>query len=255
MAVCELGREARQKGATRLVEHLGPTATRARDPDVTVLLEITWLGDEGCFREVARGLPASWRTAWTALSPLRAITEAKDEGAVLMQFLETPGTRPVPACEWAVFRLGDLKDTRAVQVLTQTLIRDTDWRLNQTVRDALICIGGTEVETNMLALLTHENRQRVRPAAIEVLFRLQGERSRDLARRMLREENWGLKRPALIQLGNLGTTDDLALLLPYCDYWKADRTTHYWAIGAVAQIRDRYNSDVNGPIVKRTPRR
>ena len=164
-----------------------------------------------------------------------------------------PGPLPVPARDWAAFRLGDLKEKRAVPVLTQTLIRDADWRLTQTARDALITIGGTEVETEMLALLTHEDCQRVRPAAIEVLFRLQGERSRDLARRMLREENWGLKRPALIHLGNLGTAEDLALLRPYCDYWTADRTTHYWAIGAVAQIRDRCNYDVNGPIVKRSP--
>jgi hypothetical protein len=68
---------------------------------------------------------------------------------------------------------------------------------------------------------------------------------------MLREEGFGLKQPALIHLGNLGTADDLPLLLPYCDYWNSDRTTHYWALEAVAGIRDRFNYDVNGPIVKR----
>ncbi len=73
----------------------------------------------------------------------------------------------------------------------------------------------------------------------------------DLARRMLHAEDFGRKHLAMTNLGTFGTVDDLTLLLPYCDYWKADRATHYWAMTAVASIRDRLNYDVNGPVVKK----
>jgi hypothetical protein len=180
LAVRELGPEARQKGAARLIENLNPRATPRSEPDATIyLLEILWLGDESRFAKVAQALPASWRASWTALNPLWAIANAKDEGAVLIQLLETPGDLPVAAREWAAFRLGDLKEKRAVKVLTATLIGDHRWALTSTTRDALISIGGVEVETEMLALLPHEDRQYVRSAAVEVLFRLQGARSRD----------------------------------------------------------------------------
>ena len=149
-----------------------------------------------------------------------------------------------------VFCLGDIKEKRAVNVLTATLTHSRYWRLIGTTRDALIRIGGPEVENGMLRLMTHEDHSHVRGAATEVLFRLQGERSRDLAGRMLREDDFGVKREAMLHLGNVGTVDDLALLLPYCDYWKASRATHYWAMSAVASIRERYNYDVNGPVVK-----
>ncbi len=49
-------------------------------------------------------------------------------------------------------------------------------------------------------------------------------------------------------LGRYGAPADLPLLLPFCDYWRADRTTQYWAMSAVAGLRDRYHHDINGPI-------
>ena len=253
LAIHDLGADARRQGVERLMANLGPAATKpSQEADARTfhLLAILWLGDKETPDRITGALPESWQKAWADLGPLASIASQKDEAAFLIQVLDKPGSLPVSGREWAAFRLGDLKDPRAVKVLTANLLREADWRSTQTTRDALISIGGPDVEREMLALLMDEDRTRIRPAAIEVLFRLQGERSADLARRMLREDDFGLKMPAMNNLSSVGTPEDLALLLPYCDYWKADRSTHYWAVHAVIGIRDRFNYDVNGPIVK-----
>ena len=67
---------------------------------------------------------------------------------------------------------------------------------------------------------------------------------------MLAEENFGLKDPAISLIGRLGTAADIAVLLPFCDYWTADSAHHFWAMGAVSELRDRHGYDVNGPIAK-----
>lgn len=257
LAIRELGPGARQQAIALLIDDLGSgvakkASTRTRTP---YLLDLIWLGDEESFGKVKNVMPDSWRSAWTALSPLRVRPNEKDEGAFLARLLTKSVKLPPGAREWVAFRLGDLKEKRAVEALTEMLTREPDWALTGAARDALIAIGGPEVEDNMLKLLTHKDHNRVRRAAINVLFRLQGERSRDLSRRMLREEDFGVKRMAMMNLGTSGTVEDLALLLPCCDYWKADRATHYWAMGAVASIRERHNYDVNGPIVKNSAKK
>ena len=255
LAVRELGPEARRKGAARLIENLETAVAKINYSDPAVyLVRMIWLGDEASFARMEKIMPAAWQKSWAALKPLQAVGTAKDEGDLLRQLIAKPEGLPGAAQEWAIFRLGDLKAPGTVKMLTETLIRENNWTLTEITREALSGLGGTDVETEMLALLTHPDRQHVRKEAIEVLFGLQGARAIELARRMLREEDFGLKKPAMMLLGHHGTPDDLALLLPYGDYWKADRTTHYWALSAVAQIRERYHFDVNGPIVKNAKR-
>lgn len=128
------------------------------------------------------------------------------------------------------------------------MIQESDWTLTRAAAEALTKIGGEAVENKMLPLLAHEDHNRVRRHAVEVLFALQGEGSVDLARRMLVEEDLGLKRPAMSNLGRYGVPEDLPLLLPFCNYGEADRATQYWAMSAVASLRERHNYDINGPI-------
>ena len=52
------------------------------------------------------------------------------------------------------------------------------------------------------------------------------------------------------RIEQIGTPEDLPLLLPYADFWKADRATQRWAMSAVRSIRERWNYDLNGPIKK-----
>jgi HEAT repeat protein len=252
LAIGELGPEARKQAVARLMEDIGSGTKKRQNERIRTLymLQLVWLGDKESLGKFENIIPESWESTWAALCPLQLLTNEKDEGTSLVRLLEKPEGLPPIAREWVVFCLGDRKEKRAVKVLAATLSRELDWTLTRGARDALICIGGPEVENEMIKLLTHKDRNRVRPAAIEVLFRLQGDRACDLARRMLREDDFGVKDQAMTHLMNRGTVDDLALLLPYCDYWKADRSTHYWAMQAVNNIRDRYNYDVNGPVVK-----
>lgn len=250
LAIHELGVAARKQAVAALMGDLGPVSRSVRDTDARTayMLALIYLADEEDMLKAASEMPQSLRASWNAAVPLRSVVSEADEGAALIQALEKPASLSRLARQWALWRLGDLKEHRAVKVLKEAMIGERDLAAARIARDALINIGSAEVETEMLAWLTHENH--VREMAIEVLFGIQGQRGLDLARRMLHEDNFGLKDSAMIRLGAFGTADDLSLLLPYCDYWKSERVTHYRAVHAVATIRDRCNYDVNGPIVK-----
>ena len=250
MAIRELGQEARQKATAQIIEWLKapPPRTLIGENPLRYLLQLVWLGSPRSFEEAEPVMHAQYAAPWKALRPLVPVGQQEDEGAFLTQRLLDPHPFPREAREWVLFRLGDLKDTRAVRELARFLVGEQDWGLSRAAAEALIQIGGPLVEEEMTRLLTHEDLNRVRRHAIEVLFRLQGERSLALSHRMLAEKDFGLKGMAISSLGGIGTPDDLKLLLPLCDYWTADRSTHYWAMSAVAAIRDRYSYDINGPI-------
>jgi HEAT repeat protein len=252
MGIRDLGREARRKAAAQLIEKLESAGDRAVRGENTMrdLLELVWLGDQHDLEKARQVMPARYRASWETLRPLWALDEQEDEGAFLLERLRSDRNLPVEARLWIVFRLGDLRDRRAVEPLARCLVEELDWRLDRTASEALVKIGGPQVEEEMIALLIHEDHNRVRRHAIETLFPVQGERSLALSRRMLSEEDFGLKGMACSNLAHLGTPDDLKLLLPLCDYWTADRKIHHLAMSAVAMIRDRHNYDINGPIVR-----
>lgn len=244
MAVRELGPEMRMRAAAHLVGGM-EAASKVQDAE-PYRLALLWVADRNILDKAAQAMPATWINSWAKLSPLYAVVDEPDEGALLIRVLGQSGELSMTARNWVVFRLGDLKDKRAIHLLTEALVRVYG---NREARDALSSIGGVEVENQMLALLRDKN-QGVRSMATEVLFRLQGPRGCDLARRMVREDNFGERMLAMSHLGQFGTADDLPLLLPCCDYWKADRRNIYWATSAVVQIRERCIYDINGPIVR-----
>jgi len=253
MAIRELGPEARRKAVSRLLAAIESAAQAPSDRSGTrSLLELIWLGKEADFQQAERCMPASYRVTWKTLLPLLPVAEQDDEATFLTTLLErhlqTRIALPRDARAWVLFRLGDLRHEASIDALTQCVTQEVDWTLTRAAAEALARIGGQAVEQKMLSLLTHEDHNRVRRHAIGVLFELQGERSADLARRMLVEEDFGLKGPAMSNLGRYGTPEDLPLLLPFCDYWKADRTTQHLGMSAVASLRERYHYDINGPI-------
>ncbi len=254
MAIRELGPEARQTAVNRLLATFDSAAEkRPSTGSVTrTMLELIWLGDSSDLQLAEQRMPASYRTTWNRLRPLLPVAQQKDEAkfltTLLESHLETRIALPRDAWAWVLFRLGDLRREVSIDSLTKYVTEELDWSLTRASADALTNIGGQTVEQKMLPLLTHEDHNRVRRHAVEVLFALQGERSAVIARRMLVEKDFGLKGPAMSHLGRYGSPEDLPLLLPFCDYWKADRTTQYWAMSAVASLRDRYHYDVSGPI-------
>lgn len=252
LAIRELGPEARKKCISHFVDNPGVEALNDYYSITIYLMKLIWLGDRDNFARIEKVLPVSCKSTWEMLSPLRVIiANEKDITSGLIHLLAESEDMPETAGDWIIFYLGDQKEKQAVNVLAEILIHYRNHTLTRAARDALISIGGVEVENKMLKLMTYkEERNSVRRAAIEVLFGLQGARSCELSRRMLREDDFGLKSKAIFHLGYHGTVDDLALLLPYCDYWKADRSTQGTAMLAVAGLRERHDYDINGPIVK-----
>ena len=253
MAIRELGPKARKKAAAQLIERLASASDRSgsQDERLRLLLQLVWLGNVDDFRKAEFVMPAGYRSSWETLQPFLDLDRHDDEGDFLLKQQHSAPMLWAEVRLWVLFRLGDLREARAVDTLVHYLAEEPDWRMCRTASEALVKIGGAGVEREMTKLLTHEDHNRVRRHAIDTLFAIQGERSLALSRRMLSETDFGVPGMACMNLAHFGTPDDLKLLLPLCDYWTADRTTHSAAMSAVAEIRGRYGYDVNGPI-KRT---
>jgi HEAT repeat protein len=252
MGIRELGSVARRAAVIHLIDRLESAGDRRAQGENSVqhLLGLVWLGNENDFRDAELAMPARYRRTWQALGPLLPLDRHEDEGEFLLKLLRSGPPLPRDASDWILFRLGDLRDRRAIDQLVCCLVEEPDWGLNRSACEALEKIGGPKVETELATLLTHEEHNRVRRHAIGTLFKLQGRRSLATTRRMLSEEDFGLKWMACSNLAQIGTPDDLNLLLPLCDYWTADRKTHYQATLAVAVIRQRYGYDIHGPVKK-----
>jgi HEAT repeat protein len=249
IGIRELGPEARRKAAADILRRLESAQTKrppGEDP-TRPLLQLAWLGTQADFAVAPRVMPARYKASWNDLRPLLAIAECDDEAGLLRRLLSEGSTLPTEAREWILFRLGDLRDQRAVEPLARSLAEERAWQLTETAVEALTRIGGPAVEEQMTRLLTHEDRA-VRRDALKVLFQLQPERALDVARQMLPREDSLVRRTIISHLGRFGTLGDLELLLPWGNYWTADRSTHNDAVTAIARIRGRHNYDVNGPI-------
>jgi len=204
----------------------------------------------GEFREQAMA-SLDTREDGAALRPL--LEEAEDEGARLVASLENMvgegeygGGGSTDAPGWVIHRLGELREERAIEPLFRML----GWSqgLRTQAADALVRIGGERVEAAALGLLQHPDEKRVRRTAVDIVFRLQGERALPLARRMLAEEDFGRRSAAALFLATHGVPEDLEILVPLSDFWTGDRENHYWLQSAVSAIRRRHGYDLHGPI-------
>jgi hypothetical protein len=141
-------------------------------------------------------------------------------------------------------RLRDVKDRRVIRELVASLCAERHATDPNLVVVDLVKIGGPVVEEELTTLLTDNTPS----MATEALFMLQGDRSKELARRILSEENFGDRMRAYHVMGRLGTAEDLDHLLPLADFWTGDRENHHWAMSAVASIRERLGLDIHGTI-------
>ena len=249
-ALRDLGPAAQAQGAARaraqLVKPVPADGIGLKQP-LVYLLQLTWLADDAMWQGLAAQSAANWQSEWRKLAPLRAAATAKDEGPRLAALLENPPPDlPEAAFKWIIFRLGDLREASAVAPLLAD-IAAAPWRHAYEPKEALVRISGKQVEAGALELWTHSNFD-VRREAMEILQGIDVVKARPFLRRALRETNFGDRAHAAFLLGYSGTPDDLPLLLPFTDFWKTERTLQDRAVGAVANIRDRFNYDVNGPI-------
>jgi len=252
-AIRELGPEACGQGFTCLLEGLQPVPQQLENSDLCdgYLLAMIWLGNRTAWNQVTEHLPEARRAAWQRLAPLRSLAEQQDEVAFMIERLRAPGELPAMARAWLVTRLGELKDTRAVPILIDLLVQETnDYHIGVALTTTLPQIGGPQAEEALTKLLTHPDRHVVRARAVEALFVMLGERGLPLARRMLQEKDFGSPQAALGHLGQFGTAEDFALVAPWCDYWRADRSLQYWGMQAMCRMRERCGYNINGPIPK-----
>jgi len=189
----------------------------------------------------------SARKDWAALRPV--FDESADEGLALTAMLEEALSKGASdgATDWMIYRLGALREKRAIALLVRHLT-ERPWSDAYTTTESLIHIGGLQVEEAALQLLKHPDETGVRRQATEMIFRLQGKRALPLARRLITENGFGDKSSAALYLGRHGTPDDLEFLIPLSDFWAGDRANHYWLMSAISQIRIRHHFDLNGPI-------
>jgi len=244
MAIRDLGKRAQEKAAEQLLARIpalyGPYREIAKP--TPQLLALAWLGNEVQWKRIE-----NWR--WGPLQSLLGVGQQLDEGLFLIRVLQDRSDLPQLAREWIAVRLGDLKEKRAVPELIGLLTNDIDSSAMPSATQALVGIGGPAVEAETAKLLTHP-RQDVRVSAIDILCRLQGAKTLPLLRRMVLEKDFGDKSSALHWLGDLGTPEDLKTLIPIADFWTGDRPNHYWAMLAVAEIRERYGYNLHGAMAK-----
>jgi HEAT repeat protein len=160
----------------------------------------------------------------------------KDESAFLLPVLREPGNLPEDAIDWVVTRLGELKNRRAVAALAQAAEKRS-YPVVKSAQTALIQIGGAEVESAAKGLLAKPGPEQAREAALTILYELKGAGSLPYLRQALSDRD--LRTPALLMLYQVGTVEDLRVLLPMSDFWTGDREFHYWLMYAVAGIRGR----------------
>ena len=262
-AIAELGPAARQKAAEgvlrRIRDMLRPGGTghpHYANGTHSYFLQLAWLGDAAAFGEVEQVLPPSDRKWWDAIRPVLGAGDGGDAGR-LRKLLEAHPQMVAVAREWIVVRLGELRDARAAGVLASLVTEPGAGMLREAAKEALIRIGGREVEEQMTQLLRHEQtqllpheQQYVRRIAMEVLFRVQGPRMLPVLRKLIAAKDSRVRSQACIYLGQVGTPADIERLAPLADFWKGDRSVHYAAVGALGNLRERYGCDVSGPITK-----
>jgi HEAT repeat protein len=243
MAILDLGPASRKKAAARLMEKVfdiasGNVLRSFYNGTHPYFLALAWIGDSDSHRAAREALKKSkLEEYWKPVVTLLGASDQRDETEFLLAAFER--SRNTEVQEWIVFRLGDLRDHRAVDAIGQYLLKlQNNW--SYTAKESLIKIGGPEVERLAYDLLT-AHAEFVRKEAVEILAaQMPKAEFLVLVREMIKEENLGDRQSALFHLGQIGTSEDLKLLEPYLDYWTSDRSLHYWAMTAAASIRQRH---------------
>jgi len=254
MALRELGQTAQQRAAVLLTEKTGALIGAGQAGHLSnldlLLVPLMWLGDEKTFAEVERLLDGAFRQHWARYVPLRAAIRSGDETAALIGLLTEPNALPEEAMLWIIFRLGDLKDKRAMGPLVRHLDRRTLARPDLII-EALTQFEGADLQQEIERQLARSDRNGSRRNLTDLLFSLPGDGALPLARSLITGSDNDVKASALNYIGRVGTPEDLGLLVPLSDFWTAERTLHYWMISAIADLRDRHNFDINGPVKRR----
>jgi HEAT repeat protein len=217
-------------------------------------VELAWLGDEAAVKAVEELLTAEDQRSWKSAKPLFP-SEAEPEERFLSRLLEKPSDIAYFAREWIVFRLGNLRAVTAVPVL-QAILADGLWGMeDREAQEALVAIGGPEVEKASLELLDPHGRGQdrgARIAALEILSELRSPQLASASRRTIKEDpDYTVVARAIGCLAGAGAEEDLGLLRSLADFWNEDKMVSRAAAEALADLRARLDYDLEGPISPR----
>ncbi len=259
LAIHDLGPAARSQAAALLVEKIkeqGPGRNQPLsldlDHDNQNFLALAWLGGRADYQEAAQVMDPRFHQMWETYLPLVGVAQAHPEGDFLLPFLLHPPAWPVNAQAMVMTRLGELHETRAVQPLFDSLAANP-WYGLYAAQDALIAVGGPEVEQGALRLIARADAGDARRQAVAILEAHPSPALLPLLRKMIRSPDPDVRGEALYALGRWGTLADLEALVPLADFWTGDRVNHASAMQAVAGIRSRQAEAVTRRSLRKSP--
>ena len=239
MAVRELGTTQKSDAAASLRAHLKYASPLGWSPEhqVAFLLEYAWVSNEDDYNKAAQLLAnrTEWSNSWKTLQPLLSGLHENDEGSFLIERLKNSEKLPPTAIDWIIFRLGDLRENRAVEVLVK-LLQHPAYDA-QTVPTALESIGSAHV-VEQIEPIASDGKSPYQASAVGILANIEHEKSLPFLRRLLVSSGLDVKVQILAALSRFGTCDDLSIIRPE-SYWTSDRDTTYWRLQAASEIEMR----------------
>ncbi len=240
MAIRELGLDARKKASEALLGELYSAKQLNAEQQLCFLLETAWIArpqDLKALTDYLHDKP-EWTSSWSRMEPIINGLSGKDEGRFLVALLKDERGRFSPAVsDWIVFRLGELRDARAVNVLFD-LFQEPYSSQVATVSDALQSIGGDELVKRLQALALNP-RSPSQGNAIELLAKIEEEKALPIITRAINNGSLDTKVKALNAIGRFGNCSDRDLLAQTFNYWTNDRALHYWHLQAISSIEQR----------------
>lgn len=240
-AIVELGDVARKKAAAHLMQQIRASeASRSNTSEqLRVLLELAWIGESGDFEavNVIANNSGSWKQSVDLTRGLFGVRKQKDEAAFLLAYLQKHDADSAEINDWPVFRLGDLRDQRAIATLVGYLEKNI-YSGSYVVNEALESIGGEETVRRLSKVALNPGAPS-QSRAMDIIANVSPSLCIPIARQIVKSKQFHWKTSALLALSRYGTQKDLEYLVPLADYWTGDRTNHYWAMQAITGIRDR----------------
>jgi HEAT repeat protein len=265
MALQSLGEEARAMGARMLLQSIAKTLNGYDIDDFNMkeylhkhlwssVAALAWLGNNRDF-EQARQLFKDNRTPEDInrlIAELRPLSEIKDEGAFWINLIEKQWLDPDAKLrntepDWFVMRLGHLRESRAIPVLLNLLLKESHGRRN--ISQALVQIGESAITRLKSTLLEAEDLSPYRDV-FSALCRSQKEEILPFMRQLAKDRTIALPIEVWDCFSAIGTADDIVLLSSRDDYWRFGR--NHFLRSALASMRDKFGYNLNGPIEKKS---
>lgn len=247
-AIANLGASAKQRATNILIEAIANNTELAQKPDeqILLLLELAWLQQPTSSKNVNLEVSTAeknsiWLASYNQIQALLKGLPNNDEGLFLTQQL-TEKKLPTQALDWIIFRLGELKERRAIDALMAEFEKPYSCA-QETTKLALKKIAtnsqAREVLITKLKSIALNSKSGSQANALELLAAIEGEKALPEVRQIIKDGQIEAKVRALNIIARLGTKKDLSLLIPMSNYWTGDRRIHYWLMQAIGELNNK----------------